>query len=522
MAYVVCLSEMIFKKIAGKRATYFISLLFVFIFMLVSGASSSVIRAVIMLSFNILSNIFYKKSNTIFNISSSAVLMFLINPLIIYDIGFVLSFGGTFGIVCLSKTLRDKFIKFGYFAETLAVTCSAQIVLTPVMMYYFNTFSTFSVFANLIIVPISGSITILSFIIFLFSIFSFRIAKLLSYSLYILTTFTIKLAEIFSKLPFSMIKVITPNIFEIAIFYFIIFSRTGKILLPKRKYRLIEGSQKRISSNIIWLVVSIFFILEIVYYNFPKNYVEVNCIDVGQGDAFYIKTNFNNHILIDGGGSETYDVGQNILVPYLLDRRVISIDAIFISHSDSDHLNGILEVLEEFHVKKIFIAKNSKGYNKLFEIAKCKKIEICEISIDDKVEIDGLEFIVMWPGINADNSDPNEYSLVLKMRYGEKSMLFTGDIGKDTEEKLKNIKSDILKVGHHGSVNSSGKWFIERGSPSLSIISVGKENKYGHPNKQVVRMLGEKSIVLSTAECGEIRLKIYKNKIKAQTRLNKI
>lgn len=504
--YVLLCVQFIFKKICGKRNTYFISAFFIIIFMLISGATSSVIRATIMTILMIFAEIFYRKSDTISNIVISAFILLLINPLVVYDVGFILSFGGTLGIVLISKKLKIIFKKFGILSETMAVTCSAQLILIPIMAYYFNTLSIISIITNLIVVPISGFITILGFLIFIISKIYFPLSIILSKSLYILIKFTIFISNVYSKFSFSNIRIITPNIFEISFFYLIIY-----FLFNEKIYDYIKR-KINVKKYLVIILLS-FIITELIYYNFPKNYVRVNLIDVGQGDAIFVKTNHNKNVLIDGGGSKSYDVGEKILLPYLLDRRVMNIDTIFSSHSDADHLNGILTAMENFKVGKVYIAKGALGYEELYNIAKKKNIKVIELKMDDIIQIDDIYFTVIGPPKTISNKDLNAYSLVLKMDYKSKSMLFTGDIDKNTESILKDVKANVLKVAHHGSDSSSSQKFIYNVMPEISVIQVGKNNKYGHPDKSVLNRLSKYSKVYTTADNGEIKIKIYKDKI---------
>lgn len=444
VVYVVVLVQFLFKKFFGKRATYFISIFFLILFMLISGASASVCRATLMIILSICADIFFLKSDTFSNILTSAFILILLNPLVIYDVGFILSFGGTLGIVLLSKDFTRLFKRLGKLNETLSVTCSAQLILAPIMMYYFNTFSILSIVTNIIVVPISGSITILGFAVFIISKISFPIAKLIANSLYVLATFTIWVANIFSKIPFSLIRTITPNVFEIFLFYLVVFyfanSRRGK------KYRFIGEAQNnetkvtKMLTNIrpIWVIafIAIFAFSEIIYYKIPRNYLDISCIDVGQGDSVLIETDSRKFILIDGGENENYDVGENILLPYLLDRRALNIDTIFSSHSDADHLNGIITALENLSVSNVIIGKGALGYEKLYQIAKSKNVKVIEVQKGDVLEIGNLAFEVLSPSIEMDNSNVNDYSLVFKLIYGKKSMLFTGDISAVAERQV--------------------------------------------------------------------------------------
>ena len=442
VVYVVVLVQFLFKKFFGKRATYFISIFFLILFMLISGASASVCRATLMIILSICADIFFLKSDTFSNILTSAFVLILLNPLVIYDVGFILSFGGTLGIVLLSKDFTRLFKRLGKLNETLSVTCSAQLILAPIMMYCFNTFSILSIVTNIIVVPISGSITILGFVVFIISKISFPIAKLIANSLYVLATFTIWVADMFSKIPFSLIRTITPNVFEIFLFYFVVFYFVN-LKVRGKKYRFIGEAQNnetkvtKMLANIrpIWVIafIAIFAFSEIIYYKIPRNYLDISCIDVGQGDSVLIETDSRKFILIDGGGNENYDVGDNILLPYLLDRRALNIDTIFSSHSDADHLNGIITVLENMHVNNVVIGKGALGYEKVYRIAESKNVKVIEVQKGDVLEIGNLVFEVLSPSIEIDNSNVNDYSLVFKLIYGEQSMLFTGDISSAAE-----------------------------------------------------------------------------------------
>ncbi len=445
VVYVVVLVQFLFKKFFGKQATYFISIFFLILFMLISGASASVCRATLMIILSICADIFFLKSDTFSNILTSAFVLILLNPLVIYDVGFILSFGGTLGIVLLSKDFTRLFKRLGKLNETLSVTCSAQLILAPIMMYYFNTFSILSIVTNIIVVPISGSITILGFVVFIISKISFPIAKLIANSLYVLATFTIWVADMFSKIPFSLIRTITPNVFEIFLFYFVVFY-FANLKVRGKKYRFIGEAQNnetkvtKMLDNIrpIWVIafIVIFVFSEIIYYKIPRNYLDISCIDVGQGDSVLIETDSRKFILIDGGGNENYDVGENILLPYLLDRRALNIDTIFSSHSDADHLNGIITALENMHVNNVVIGKGALGYEKVYRIAESKNVKVIEVQKGDVLEIGNLVFEVLSPSIELDNNNVNDYSLVFKLIYGKKSMLFTGDISAVAERQV--------------------------------------------------------------------------------------
>jgi competence protein ComEC len=263
----------------------------------------------------------------------------------------------------------------------------------------------------------------------------------------------------------------------------------------------------------------------------PKPYIEVNFVDVGQGDCTHIRTSHGNNILIDGGGSEQsdYDVGEKILLPYLLKNGIYKIDAIIVSHFHEDHAEGIITLLKSIEVNKIIIGPQDKYtylYDEILKISKEKNIQIITLRKGDKFSIDGVEFDILFPSKTYTITDDlNNNSLIVKANILGTQILFTGDMESKEENALLSIMSianldiDILKVGHHGSKTSSTEDFLSIISPTISIISCGVDNKFGHPHSEVLnRLEAIKSRIYRTDLSGEIMLKIYNNnKIKVST-----
>lgn len=248
----------------------------------------------------------------------------------------------------------------------------------------------------------------------------------------------------------------------------------------------------------------------------------------GQGDSILIRTKYNKKVLIDSGegGSDEYDYGESVVLPYLVSHRINKIDYLVISHGDSDHIGGAFYLLNNFRIKNIIIGlqteKNSNMTN-LINLAKNKKINIIVVEKGDIIKIDNeTKLEIFFP--NRENvvsaNKINNNSLVFKLIYQNFSMLFTGDIEKEGEEALlkndvNNLKSDILKVAHHGSKTSSTEKFIKAVNPQIALISVGKDNLFGHPSNEVIKRFESYNVkILRTDLNGEIRLKIYRHKIK--------
>lgn len=526
VAYVILATKLIFQKIIGKSISEYLSVITIILFVLVSGASPSVLRAGLMAIIMIFSSHFSKKSNIISSISVSALILLLINPFILFDIGFILSYGGTIGIVLLNSKLTNKInskysiiqdnkiIKSVF--EILSVTLSAQIILFPIMWYYFNSISIISILSNLLIAPFVGFITIIGILIYIIGLFNIAFAKFIGYSLYSLVSIVIYIAKFCSSVPFSNVMVPSPSIIFIIIYYLAIY----KHFKNKEDIKLCN---KVSMLNILLLVLISLLITDEVL---PKDYIEINFLYVQQGDSCHIKTEHGLNILIDGGGSEQsdYDIGENILVPYLLKNTNGKIDLMIISHFHEDHAEGCLTVLKKLKVGKVLIGTQplkTTLYEEFLKITEEKSIPVYTLHANNSFSVDGLRFDILYPSKKLDiEDDLNNNSLVIKASYCKTNALFVGDAEFEEEnaildlykDKLKTLDIDILKVGHHGSKTSSSKEFLNVITPKISVISCGINNKFKHPHEEAVKNLEMYTKnIFRTDQHGEISLKIKRN-----------
>lgn len=530
VTYIVMLITIISQRIIGKKyGTVFVIVVLIF-YMFLVGFTPSIVRACIMGILVNLAFLVHRKNNFWNSLALSLVLILINNPYSILNIGLQLSYLATIGIVSFSRKIRKKIDNFKFIKnnlvirknnkiqtlvnkikDNLSVMFSAQILILPIMIYNFNIIGTYFIISNLLVSVIIGTTIFLSILLVTSSFIFFPISKILSHILTILLQLLIIISNI-SKLPFSKIYIPTPSILSIILYYVMIYvlnfldnvySKESdsyyriRNLIAIFKYR-IRKNRLRVKKLIIAT-----FVLMIIMNILPKN-LKVHFIDVGQGDSTFIVTLHNKTILIDGGGSlnKNFDVGEKTLVPYILDRGYTKIDYIFVSHFDSDHVGGILSILEELKVGKIIIGKqfeNSENYEKMIKIARKKKIEIIQVDKENDIVIDEVKFNIIWPdkeNIIKENS-LNNNSLVMKMIYKNFSMLFTGDIEEIAERKIIDtykdnsdiLKSDVLKTAHHGSKTSSINEFLKLVKPQIALIGVGKTNTFGHPNIEVLERL---------------------------------
>ena len=515
------------KLINSKKIKSFILIIFFIFFWFITGKSISCMRACIMNILVILSSIFYRKNSFYISFIYSLIFIIVLNPYHIFSVSMWLSYLGTLGIVLLynlfykilNKKLKSKFI-----SKSFALSLSAQILIFPVMIYVFNIFSLNFFIANIVVSFFISYILAIGYISVFISFIFLPFAQVLVHIENLMLYIVFKTAEITSNLPFSKITLVTPSfifiiLYYILMFYFSIYFKNNKFKMLK----VILNLNFRIIVKKLFIFITIIILISQI--NIIDFKLKIYFLDVGQGDCTLIRTPYGKNIIIDGGdgNSDKYDYGEKVVYPYLLDRRIKKIDYLVASHADSDHMGGLIYILENMKVEQILLGIQSQESNQLkdlIDIANKKKVKIIILKAGDEIKIDkDIRINVLFPIKNnliLENS-LNNNSLVFKLKYNNFSMLFTGDIEEIAENELinlykDNLKSTILKIAHHGSKSSSSKEFLKSVSPQIAVIGVGKKNKYGHPNEEVLLRLKNYGInIYRTDESGEIEIEVKEN-----------
>lgn len=496
------LTYIITKSKAPRRIGYIITIIILLVFIIITGASYSVIRVCIMSIITISAKLFYKKENFFISICVSLFIILIQNPFAINDIGLKLSFLGTIGIIVFNKNITELFIRIKIkenIAKVLSLTFSAQLMIMPITILNFNTFSVTFFISNILASPLLGIIIILGFIGIFVSFVLNPISKILFFILNLFLELLIFISEIVTKIPGSSILVKTPNLVFVITYYILILFINYFFIIKKNPIRRFQKKIIKICTiknikKIIKIIAIIFLIISFstMLARVINPTLKIYFIDVGQGDSTLIITPKGKKILIDGGEGK-----NEILLPYLLDRGINKIDYIIISHFDSDHCNGLIEVMEKIKVGKVLVSKQpeeSEEYRNILEIIKRKNIEACVVKAQDRITIEKDLYInILNPAGKLEFKDLNNNAIVAKLIYKNFSMLFTGDIEKAEEniaQKYKNnLKSTILKVAHHGSKTSTNEEFLKYVEPQIALIGVGENNKFGHPNQQIIEKL---------------------------------
>ena len=476
-------------------------------FMFLTGLTPSIIRACIMCIISLISGLIIRRYDIANSLGISLLIILINNPFAINSLSVLLSYFGFLGIIVLgSFTIKEvnKVIKnniLRYILNIVISSVAAQIFIFPIILYIFGTISLTFIFSNLLIIPLSTVITIIGLFIMICPLQIFGFVEPL-------IELTINIVGFFSNIGISKIYCIIPNIKEI-ITYYVMSLYLYYMLRRDYIYKIKHFFRKYKKIIVIILLLSIG--TSYIYKNIQKD-LYINFIDVGQGDSTLITTQFNKKILIDGGGSEfgsIFDVGEKTLLPYLLKKKIHKLDYVIISHFDSDHVGGILTILEELNVKQVLIPKQveySENYNKFLDIIKKRNIKIKIVEEGNTINIDKNTYLdILWPEEKQITDNVlNNNSLIVRLCYKNFKMLFTGDIEAIAEQRLlqkyentEKLTADILKVAHHGSKSSSIAEFLEKVNPRIALIGVGKNNKFGHPNAGVLdrlNMLRNKNI----------------------------
>lgn len=485
----VSLISIVLLKLLNKikeRKRYIIVSIFLSIYLFLTNFTISMVRA----TFQFI--LFFINKSFKLNIDNSNLVLLLfsilviINPYNIYNIGFLFSFIISFTLIRCSKLIKGKFI-----IKSLKTSLISFFSSMPVLINNFFEVNFLGIILNIIYIPF------VSYILFPLSLVTVLFPSL-DNILYMFISYFEKITDFFSNIKFLSFSICKMNIILI-IMYYIIF-----IYILKRKKSLVY--------KIIIAIISLIFLIN----NGRIVNSEVSILDVGQGDSFLIRLK-NKNILIDTGGNINYDISKNILIPYFKSVGIKKIDYLVLTHGDYDHMGEAINLVENFKVEKVIF--NCGSYNdlenELIEVLDKKKIKYYSCIKELNIDNNKLHFLQ-----TKEYDNENENSNVIYTELNGYKFVFMGDAGvekeKDILEKYNVSKIDVLKIGHHGSKTSSDKNFIDEMNPKYSVISVGKNNRYGHPNKEVLNNL-DNSKIYRTDQDGSIMFKIKNNKLKIET-----
>ena len=475
------------KLLKKYKAKDIIIILFLLLFLFITDYSESLLRCSTFFIISYLNKVLKLNIKNIYLILISAFFLLLINPYLIYSIGFLFSVIITFFVIASSNLLKDK----TYFKKLFIMSLICFLASVPILSFYFYKINLLTIVFNMIFIPL------VSYLIFPLGLITFFLYPLDNIYMFFINLLE-GLSSFFQNINFLSFVIAKPNVFVILIYYIILF------LSIKRSRKLL----------IIYFIV---LLININIKYFIRD-ASVTFLDVGQGDSSVIIFPFGKTILIDTGGLylSRYNISKNKTVPYLNSLGISKIDLLILTHGDYDHIGDAINLLNEIKVDEVLFNNDSFNdtENKIIKVLDKKNIRYSKNSWDFKKNED-LYFL------NTKMYDnENDNSTVVYFTYKNFSFLFTGDASKEREEDIMenyNIKDiSFLKVGHHGSKTSTGSSFIKKINPKYSIISVGENNRYGHPNKNTLKNLKDTTIFRTDLN-GSIKIKLKKNKYEIKT-----
>lgn len=453
-------------------------------------------------------------------IALAAILILMHTPNALQDLGFIFSFTAVISIVFFynqfqnilpekfkNNVINNKQLKF--LLSMFLVSLSAQIGTLPLSATYFHRVPIIALVANVLIVPMIGILVAIGFLILFFGWIP-GLGFLLGQAAWSITVFCEWLAKVFSKVPYGSIHI--PEItIKFYLTYFLIVAAIFIYFYPKYRRKGI----------IILLLAGNLFIWSSLV---RSKTMDIIFLDVGQGDGIIIRFPGGKTMLLDAGNANEYtDYGVRAVIPTLNHLGVKRLNWVVMSHPHSDHIGGLISVIESFPVDTVwntYIDYTSKTYKYLLKKFADQGSVIKRISKGDVYILDYQIYLKVFSPDSVFSKFTrkiNNSSIMFTIIFGETSILFTGDMEKDGDSHLRmygaNLKADILKVAHHGSKTSTTQSFLDLVSPDLAVISVGLNNKFNHPSEIVIeRILASGAEIHRTDLSGALWIRINRKK----------
>ncbi len=479
----------------SRRISWFISWCMLWIYGFIIGFPITVLRSLLMFNFLFGSDILYRKYNSINSLIVSALILLIVNPYYLFDVGFQLSYMAALCLVVYNQIIKVKFNINNEVLNNLMLYVFVQIFTLPIMSYYFNYVSIIGIIFNLLIVPLFSGIIVFAFAVIPISFISiYTIVIPLKLLDFLLNTvnFTINIG---SSLNITGFEIGSMSVIQ-GIYYYIFVA----VVIYLLKFDKLQ------CKRLIFSTASIFYTIDLIIVPMTFRGLNLNIVDVGQG--LFINLNYDKYNFIFDAGSNSDNIGKYVVAPYLIKHGKKDIDSIFISHFHADHYSGVNDIISNCKVNNIFSStdKGKELINKDF------------ISLNSNLNFnlkDNFKIKILWPDKDYLSSNENNMSNVYLIEYDNIKILITGDIEKEVEEIILDrlVDVDIVIVPHHGSKTSSSEDFVNKIKPELAIFSYGRNN-YGIPSLEIINRYNKVgSKILSTFEDGEINVMVNRDKI---------
>lgn len=462
-------------------------------------------RAILMFAVMAGGRLLGRSYDTLSGLALGAILLLCQNPEYLFYSGFLLSFGAVLGLAGAAElrerreqpeSLGEKKTRGGRLVtrgkeillDGIRTSLGVQLVTLPIVLTFYYEISLFGFFWNLLILPTAGVVLGFGTLGLFLGCFWVPLGRIVLLPGRLLLGIYLRGAKAGAALPFCTWVAGKPEVWKVVLYYGLLLCLF--LCWRYRKVRMGLGAALGICV--------------VVLGTHPRKGLEITCVDVGQGDGIVWAFPGGESFLVDGGSTSQQQVGRYQLMPYLKHQGIQVLDGIFVTHTDEDHISGIVELLEgqaahtsSIGIRALYLPKwemENEAYENLQQLAKKAGITPILLSQGMELSVGEVKIRVVYPLCWQDKEDVNGGSLVLELCYGTFRGIFTGDTGREQEADMLELLEDcdFLKVAHHGSKNSTCEAFLERTRPKYAFLSCSEKNRYGHPAPETLERLEEK------------------------------
>ena len=514
-----------------------------------TGMGTSMLRAYVMFVLHLFAGLIGRTYDLLTAVTVSAFIILLQQPLYLQHSGFLFSFGAVCGIGILLPAAQQNFFGKSKIEKALLSGTVISVSTMPVYLCFYYEFPPYSVILNLIVIPCMTMVLLCGLASLGVSACFLPFGAAVAYPVHILLCFYEKCCTVCLQIPGHTWVTGHPDLWQVLLFFGILL---GLIVW-----------NMRLPKMLFWQ--GILCALLVLSIRLPQG-LQITMVDVGQGDCIYLSENNSMHMLIDGGSSDKSKVAEYQIVPCLKHEGVSRLDAVVVTHPDSDHISGICTMLEEnvksgdlaigvLYLPDVGERGRNEGYHELENLAAEAGVPVRYIGCGDRLQCGKVLLTCLHPGKGWNTDEINAYSTVLHLSYGDFTALFTGDLEGAGEKRVMEIISEVndrregkasengsdghtimgdsdgalrfeglmdvdlhditlLKVAHHGSRNSTCEEFLREINPKIALISAGRDNRYGHPHAELIERLEKKGCIISqTKESGAITVHVRGNRV---------